>query len=221
METAKYAWIAGLLILLSGSRAQAQSEPLEQELQIRVGAGVKTEVIEDVDVYLKPEMRTDGLSPNRYLMELAVRYKPIKYFSMRGEFRSDLEDESYGLVHGYRPAASVSGHLPFLDDFKAEVRALYTHAFGPYEDIRRTLRYRGGVEYNVPKVKLDIGISAEAFHRVPEGEFNRMRYAIEGKYKFYNTKRFDQWISLGYMLDYLLTRPLNRHIPTIGYSAEF
>lgn len=221
MATAKYSWLACLLILLSGSRAQAQSEPLTQELQIRVGAGVKTEVIDDVDVYLKPEMRTDGFNPDRYLLELAARYKPIKYFSAKGEFRGELEEKSYGLVHAYRPAASVSGYLPFLDDFEAEVRALYTHSFGPYQDIDRTLRFRGGVEYNVPKVKLDLALSAEVFHDLPEGNFRKMRYAIEGKYKFYNTKRFDQWISVGYMLDYFLDRPLNRHIPTLHYSAEF
>lgn len=221
MATAKYACLACLLIVLSGGRAKAQSEPLTQELQIRVGAGVKTEVIEDVDVSLKPELRTDGFNPDRYLVELAARYKPIKYFAVKGEIRSDLEEKSYGLVHAYRPAASVSGYLPFLDDFEAEARVLYTHSFGPYQDITRTLRYRAGVEYNVPDVKLDLGLSAEVFHRIPEGEFNRMRYAIEGKYKFYGTKHFDQWISLGYMLDYFLQKPVNRHIPTIGYSAEF
>jgi hypothetical protein len=186
-----------------------------------VGATAKKEVIDDVDVSLSPEMRTDGINPDRYLIEAGVRYKPIKYFAAKGEFRADLEEQSYGLAESYRPGASVSGFLPFLDDFEAEARLAYTHAFGPYRDPLNTLRYRAGLEYNVPDVKLDLSVSAEAFHRVNEGEFNRMRYAIEGKYKFYGTKRLDQWISLGYMLDYFLQKPVNLHIPTIQYSAAF
>lgn len=221
METAKYAWLVCLLILLSGSRAEAQSEPLTQELQVRLGATVKKEVIEDVDLSLSPEMRTDGVNPDRYLLEGGVRYKPIKYFAAKAAFRGDLEETNIGLIHSYRPAGSLSGYLPFLDDFEAEARVQYLHAFSPYDDLTRTLRYKVGLEYNVPDVKLDLSISAEAFHRVFEGEFNRMRYAIEGKYEFYSSKKLDQAIAVGYMLDYFLQKPVNRHIPTIQYIAAF
>lgn len=221
METAKHFWLVCLLILLSGGQAQAQSEPVRQELQIRLGASAKAEVIENVDVSLEPEMRTDGWNPDRYLIEGGVRYKPIKYFATKATLRGDLEETKIGLVHSYRPAAAVAGYLPFLDDFKAEARLQYMYAFGPYRDPTHTLRYKAGLEYNVPKVKLDLSVSVETFHRVFEGEFNRMRYAIEAKYEFYSSKKFDQGIALGYMLDYLLQKPINRHIPTIQYFASF
>ncbi len=198
----------------------AQNEDLEQELQIRVGGAVRKKFGKDWMLQLAPQMRTDGFNPDRYLLELEGGYEPIKYVDFRAGFRGDVEERGSDLEHGYRPGASVTGSLP-LEDFKPSLRLLYTYDFGPERNTRHRLRYRAKLDYNVPKIRMEISAGAEAFQRIDERGFYKMRYSLGLDYKFMKSKKFDQYIAVGYMLDYFLDEARNVHIPEVGYKAVF
>lgn len=200
--------------------AMAQNEELEQELQIRVGGAVRKKFGKDWMLQLAPQLRTDGFNPDRYLLELEGGYEPIKYVDFRAVFRGDVEEQGSDLDHGYRPGASVTGSLP-LDDFKPSLRLFYTYDFGPEREMRHRLRYRAKLDYNVPKIPLEISPAAEAFHRIDARGVYKMRYSLSFDYKFMKSKEYDQFIGVGYMLDYFLDKARNVHIPDIGYKIVF
>src|SRR5690606_36261589 len=81
-----------VLLLVAPNIVKAQTEPAAQELQVRVGASLSKKVIRKVHLFVDPEMRTDGLNPDRYLIEGGLRYKPIKYFAAKGAFRTDWRE---------------------------------------------------------------------------------------------------------------------------------
>jgi hypothetical protein len=205
---------------LFSSRARAQTTELEQELQIRLGAAVRKKLAKDWMLQLSPQIRTDGINPDRYLLELEGGYEPIKYIDLRAMFRGDLEETGSGLEHGYRPGASVTGSLP-LGDFKPSLRTLYTYSFGPERDARHRLRYRAKVDYNVPQIRLEISPGVEVFHQLDNRGIYKMRYSLSLEYKFMKSKKIDQFLYGGYMLDYSLDKRRNVHIPEFGYKVVF
>lgn len=215
--------IATLFFLGSSLLARplhAQDADLEQDLQIRIGATVRKKLDKDWMIQLSPQVRTDGLSPSRYLLEMEGGYSPIKYIDLRGIFRADLEETNNGTEHGYRPGASVTGSLP-LGDFKPSLRTLYTYDFGPERDSLHRLRYRAKVDYNVPKIPLEASPAVEAFHQLDDRGIYKMRYSLSLDYKIVKSKKLDQFLYGGYTFDYFLDKARNVHIPEFGYKAVF
>lgn len=213
--------LLALCILAFTSAAAAQEPPLEQEFRIRVGANVEKKLVKDLRLVVSPEVRTvDGINPDRYLIEIGLKYDPIKYLSLRPGIRADLEEKKDGLENSYRPRMDVVGSYK-IEDFKPNVRLRYTHAFGPYRDPRPTLRYRLGLEYEIDKTDVSVEANAEAFHDLVVGNIYKMRYSAGADYKFYGTKKLDQWVRLTYNLDYYLDEYRNIHFVEIGYKVVF
>lgn len=215
--------LCSLLILSSltlTSSAIAQDAELEQDAQMRIGARVREKFNQDWMVQLSPQLRTDGLNPDRYLLEVEGGYEPIKYIDLRAFFRGDLEETKSGVEHGYRPGVSVTGSLP-LGDFKPSLRLLTTYDFGPERASRHVLRYRAKVDYNVPGIRIEISPAVEGFQQLDDRGFYKMRYSLNLDYKFMKSKKLDQFIYGGYALDYFLDKPRNVHIPEIGYKVVF
>ncbi len=206
--------------LLTSTRPVQAQEQLEQEAQIRLGAKFKKKFNKQWSVGFGPELRLKNFDPDRYLFEVGARYKPTKYFDLNAELRGDLNETKDGLGYGARPAFSLSGALPF-SDFKPELRILYTYDFGYLRQSEHRLRYQGSLKYDVPKVRLDIKIAAEAFHRLDDLTLFKMRYGLDLDYKFYKSKTFGQFVYGGYALDYYLDERLNVHIAELGYKFEF
>lgn len=203
---------------LSGP-AFAQNVDGDNELQIRLGATVKKDLSKRWSVKASPEIRTAEWDPDRYLLELAARYEPLKYLDLQASLRGDLNESKDGLGYGLRPGFSATGILP-IDDFRFEARLLYTFDFGYLRDEEHRLRYRGGVKYNVPGIRLYIELGVEAFQVLNDPYWLKMRYALELSYKFYKSKKLDQFIYAGYLFDYYLDQPLNTHIPSFGYKLH-
>lgn len=200
--------------------AQAQTAELKQDVQVRLGASVRKNLAKDWMLQLSPQIRTDGLNPDRYLLELEGGYEPLKYIDLRAMFRGDLEETKNGVDHGYRPGASATFSLP-LKDFKPSLRTLYTYSFGPERDALHRLRYRAKLDYDVPKIRLEISPGVEAFHQLDDRGVYKMRYSLLLSYKLVKTKKLDQFLYGGYMLDYFLDKRQNIHIPEVGYKVVF
>lgn len=210
--------VALALPLLLASSARAQQ--LEQEFQLRVGADIEKELIDDLRVVVTPEMRTVGLNPDRYLLEVGLKYDPFKFLSLRPAFRGDLEEKRTDLEGGYRARFDVVGEVEF-GDFEPGARLRYTYEFGPLRDSQHTLRYLLGLGYEIDDADVALGVSAEAFQDLGLGSFYKMRYGIGADWDFYKTKKLDQSIGLEYNFDYYLDRYLNVHIVEIGYKIAF
>lgn len=192
----------------------------QQDVEVRLGASLKKKVYKRVTLGLQPELRSDGLNPDRYLLGVELSYKPIKYFSAELSWRSDLEEKKRGLGVGHRPAAALRGHLP-LGDFDLSARFFYTYSFGYLRSESHRFRYKADLEYDVPRVPLDLGVFAEAFQELGGAGWFKMRYGGEVSFKFYNTKKLDQGLSAGYALDYYLNAPRNVHIVQLQYRLKF
>jgi hypothetical protein len=210
--------IAFVLTLLVASSAGAQQ--VEQEFQLRLGADIEKKLVKDLRVVVTPEVRTMGINPDRYLLEVGLKYDPLKFLSLRPGFRGDLEEKSSGLEGSYRAKFDVVGKVEF-GDFEPNARLRYTYEFGPYRVAQHSLRYLLGLDYEIGKSDVTLGASGEAFQDLGLGSFYKMRYGIGAEWDFYKTKKVDQSISLDYNFDYYLDRYLNVHIVEIGYKIVF
>lgn len=201
--------------------AHAQQPPVEQEFRTRIGANIEKKLVKDLRLVLSPELRTvEGFNPDRYLIEIGLKYDPIKYLSLRPGFRADLKESNIGLENSYRPRMDVVGSYK-IEDFEPSARLRYTYSFGPYMDPEHTLRYRLGLGYDIGKTDVSVEVGAEAFHDLVAGNIYKMRYSAGGDYKFYKTKKLDQWIRLTYNLDYYLIEYRNVHFVELGYKVVF
>lgn len=199
--------------------ARSQDEDdVERDLQVRVGARVMKDVGKDWTLWLSSEVRTEELDPDRYLLEVGNKYEPVKYIALRAEFRGDLKESEKD--HGYRPGASVTGSLP-IGDFKPSFRFLYTYDFGPDRDERHRVRYRGKLDYDVPNLRLEVAVAAEAFRRLDDRGFYKMRYSLSFDYEIEKSRGASHAVYAGYMLDYFLDKPRDVLIPEVGYKLGF
>lgn len=200
--------------------APAVAQDVEEEFQLRVGAEVEKEVIDDLSVSLTPEMRTVGLNPDRYLLELGLKYDPLDFLSLRPGFRGDLEEKKSGLDGGYRAKMDVVGKLEF-GDFEPNARLRYTYEFGPDRDSQHSLRYKLGLDYEIDPADLTVGVGVEAFQDLALGSFYKMRYGGGVTWDFYKTKKLDQSVGLSYDFDYFLDKYKNVHIVELTYGIQF
>lgn len=200
--------------------AAAQNIDGDEALQFRFGADFKKKINKRWAIAAGPELRTAELDPDRYLLDVVASYEPFEYLVLKGSLRADLNERRLGLGYGLRPGFSAAGRLP-LGDFRFEGRLFYTYDFGYLREEEHRLRYRLKLEYDIPGVPLDIEGGGELFQILNDGVILKMRYEVELGYKFHKTKKLSQSVYLGYMFDYFFVRPLNTHIPALGYKLQF
>jgi len=209
-----------LVLSLTAFPAFAQDADDPSKVQTRLGANFKKKLSKEWDAWVNPEFRFDNTEPDRFLLEIGATYEPIKYLAVKAGLRGDINDTSEGLGYGLRPGISAKGKLP-MGDFEGGLRLYYTFDFGQYRDDEHRLRYQGSLKYNVPGIRLNLQAAIEAFQRLNEGWIFKLRYGIEADYKFYKSKKLDQFVYAGYALDQYFDRNLITHIPQLGYKLNF
>lgn len=209
---------AGALLLFHSSLLLAQET--DNEAQLRLRADVKKNLSEQWQMIVRPEVRTQGWTFQNYMIEPAVRYKPLEYLAFKTAFRVELTDKEPDDEMTYRWRLDTTGSLPLGRYFQAQARLRYAYVFSNQDSPSSRIRTRALFEYK-PLKRLEFNLSAESFWNVTAGQVTKMRYGSEVAYDFYRSKKLDQFVTAEYLLDYYLHKPQNVHIVRLGYGVEF
>lgn len=187
---------------------------VEQNTEFRTLAQIRYSVNNQLQFELVPATYfVDGGRDHR--MELALRYKPSKRFTIEPGLRMVNLQGSTGLLWRY----SLSGQFnaPKWNRISSSVRLKYSNFADDQITDKSFLRARGKLSYNVKGIKLNPFVSAEYFMHSDFSAQYKMRYRLGTTYKFNKHNA----IALTYNLDYYLTEYKNNHIAMVTYQYKF
>jgi len=212
--------LAGLLLLTWSSPASAQAKELETRGSIWVAATAQKKISKEVKVFVLPQIRTKGWEPQRYLLEVGLKYSPWKFLSLRTAYRAGLEKVFADPIFARRIRfdAVASGTLL---RFRPSLRVRYTDTYSPDLPSVHRIRYKGVLAYRVKKFPLTPDVSLEAFQSLKTAEFFKMRYGTGASYRFYKKKKVRQFVRIAYHLEYRLDKYRNTHVARLAYKVTF
>ena len=176
----------GLTYFISGFGQE--SEKLLNENEAWVGFTLKKEVSDRVVLSFDQQTRTmDDLNGIRaHLLELGLKYKLSKHFSLKGQYRYTLRNNMKNTDRISLDLTTKWKYKPAKLTFKYRVR--FQNTVVSYTDQNITyLRNRLSLQYKISK-KWNIYTEYESFFKFNEkNEFRGNRYSFGAKYKV--TKR--------------------------------
>lgn len=206
-----------MLALFFGLAFTGRTQEVENDFQTRTEVKLSVKPLKNLEFSLTPMLRfNDNLVFDQYLLEGELVYKPVKNFSFGAAYRYIGNQTNKNGMENYGRYTFFAEAEKKWDRFKPSVKLSYTNYAD--DDANDTyLRYKTGLEYNIPKSKLTPEISVEAFHDLTNSNFHKIRYSAGLNYKLFKNNS----ISLGYKYDYYLQDFRNKHIAGIGYKIKF
>ena len=208
--------VLNFLLILS-LKGKAQSEEVENKFNSWISADIKYNISKKLQLTVTPELRlSSNFELNKTLLEGGLKYEALKYLDISGGYRFTIDNSN---ENDYWQRFFVElGTSKKLKRFKTKLQVKYTNEtkFNS-EKQENYLRYKGGIEYNIPDNKLTPFISLEAFNSMDDQIIEKFRYYIGAEYKINKHNR----IEAGYKLDYYMTKYQNTHILKLGYIYKF
>lgn len=203
-----------LLFLVGAARAQ----DVVNEFQGRTSFEASYSPIKKLKLTVSPELRFDeSFALSKYHIEGEAAYKLNKQFTVGASYRfvvnpRDSKDTEYFSRFGFGLTYQKK-----LDRFEPSFRVLYSNYADDDTENSKYLRFKAGLEYNIPKCKITPQVGIEAFRDQIEGEVFKMRYTAGADYKLFKKN----YIGIKYKLDYYRTAYYNRHIVGLSYKIKF
>ena len=163
------------------------------------------------------EWATETKQVNFYF---SPEYKLTDFLKVAAQYRFALKDRYTNNVHRLGLQASLAWGTGRI---KLAGRTRYEYEFKPVYKVRNTFRERLGVEYNIPKWKLDPHVSVEAFyglHYTGNG-VTGMRYELGTDLAFDKKKRRTLDLALRYDQEVNTAAPENAWILVIAFEGSF
>lgn len=166
----------GLFCLLMMSTANAQSDSYRMDLSSWMSAEVKYDINKDWTIGLEAQSRNDLRSGafNSLLLSPSVSWKPMKYLETGLSYRMTsvpYSNSTTNRVGKHRITADFTFRkiesllLSKKSRLGISLRLRGTSEHQAEERAENTLRLKFKLEYNLPKTKLDLFASTEAFYR--------------------------------------------------------
>lgn len=205
-----------IILLIIGDRSYAQF--VENEIETRTGVELQFEPLEKVKISIGPEVRFDeDLSIDKFLLEGEVESELLKSleiaasYGIMGNVR-DTKDTEY--LNRY--AFSTKYEKDF-NRFETSFRLKYSNYADDDVTDKEFLRYRLGLEYDIPDCKITPSVSIEPYQNLNDGNLYKTRYKAGVDYKLFKKN----YLKASYELDYYKNEYKNRHILSIGYKIKF
>ena len=210
--------IVSLAFLLGVSRP-VHSATTTQEQALFLSINTQKKIWPNLQLFFTPEIRTEAGKIDRYLFEAGMKYKPLKYISLRTAYRPGKNKTKNGMATIYRWRFDIIGMMP-LSNIEPQIRLRYAELANPPKKNKHRLTYQVTLVHQYIKT-LAAAATIEAFYDLSEERFVKRRYSMQVEYKFYNTKKLDQYIELTYKLDDHLNEYLHVHILDLSYKVKF
>ena len=209
-------FIALLLLSILGTKAYAQD--VDNEMQYRSSVQLQWKLNEKWKLEVEPQMRFDeSFTLDKYQLNTELNYNFWKYLSVSGSYRFIVNPrETKDTEYFKRYALSLSAKEDF-GDFTPSLRLRYSNDADDEVTDEKYLRFKTGVEYNIPKCKITPFVAIEAFQDLNDKELHKMRYSTGMSYKI----KKNNYIKLDYRLDYYQQDYLNKHIINVAYKHKF
>ncbi|NPD83936.1 DUF2490 domain-containing protein [Lentimicrobium sp. L6] len=209
-----------IILIILGIVSVNYAQTTINEFQGRTSAEIIFKPIKKLSLSFSPELRFDeDFSIDNYHFQLQADYKFSKVFKAGVRYRfvvnpRDVKDTEYASRYGV--------FLKFkkeFNDFSPFLRLSYTNDADEDFKTERSnyLRYKIGVQYDIPKCKITPAIGLEAFQELSGDGLYKMRYFAGADYKI-NKKNS---IGLDYKFDYYRTSYYNKHIVNLTYKFKF
>ena len=207
------------LSLVIYSKVNAQTNDVENEFNTWISTDLKYKFSKKIQLTVTPELRLENdFEWNKFLLESKLRYKVFKYLDVSGGYRFTIENSNSNDVSYFQRFFIDLGTSKKFNRFEAKFGIKYTNEAEFNTDNQYNyLRYKGGIEYNIPHHKITPFFSLEAFHSLDNKMVDKFRYHIGAAYKI---NKHNQ-IELGYKLDYYMTKYKNSHILGLSYRFKF
>jgi hypothetical protein len=210
--------VSALLALLLFVCIQTKAEDVENEFQTRTSLKLSFKPLKKVKFNLSPELRfDDSFTLDKSLIEGEIEYKMFKFLSLGAAYRyianqRENKDTEYSSRFLYSATAQKE-----INRFETSFRLSYSdYADDDDDDSMDLMRYKIGVEYNIPKCKITPSISTELFQDMSASSVYKMRYTVGADIKLFKKN----YIGLSYKLDYYIQEYTNKHILDIGYKIK-
>lgn len=205
--------LAAFLLMTS-----VKAQDVENEFQLRTSVKVGFNLVKHVKLSFTPEVRfKNDFSIDKYQLEVAIDYQPIKLISLGGSYRFVINPRNTKDTEYLSRYAFDITFQKKLKRFNPSLRLQYTNDDDDVEDASVFMRYKASLEYNIPKTKITPTLGIEAFQQLENGQMNKMRYSLGLDYKLSK----HNYIGLGYKLDYYLKEYKNKHIVEVQYKYSF
>lgn len=209
-----------ILWLFIGTVSHAQE--IENVFQSRYFAEVEFKPVKKIKIYVSPEIRLDEhFDVTKYFIESGLSYKVVKNTYLSGSYRFVAEPGTAEIPtvfeHRFELSASYKNDIA---GFEPAFRLAYTNYSDDDDENgynRNFLKFRSKLAYDIPHFKLTPYLSAEFFYNLNDRDAYKMRYAAGGKYKLFK----NNYLNVGYKLDYYLRDYKNKYILNIGYTLKF
>lgn len=163
------------------------------------------------------EWATETKQVNFYF---SPEYKLTEFLKVAVQYRFALKDRYTNNVHRLGLQASLGWEKGRI---KLASRTRYEYEFKPVYKVRNTFRERLGVEYNIPKWKLDPHVSVETFyglHYTGNG-VTGMRYELGTDLAFDKKKKRTLGLAVRYDQEVNTAAPENAWILVIAFEGSF
>ena len=206
--------IPGVILVLIHFTVTAQTTVNEYKTWTEIK--ISTKISKKIRIHLAPEVRfNEDFSIDKYFIETGVRYELLDFLLLGAAYRfignkRETKDTEY--LHRFAFDATFEKKIQRLEP---EFRIRYTNYSD--DDLEEDyLRYKVGVQYDIPKCTVTPFISAQAFHKLSKSRIEKMRYGAGAEYKFLE----NNYIGIFYKLDYYLHEYENRHIFGVTYRIK-
>jgi hypothetical protein len=212
----KHILIVPVIFILTAGVSFAQE--IENEFQTRANLDLSFKPLKKLKLSFEPELRLDeDFSPDKYLLEGEVEYKAFKNISFAasygfvGNIRNNKDTEYLN-----RYAFSAEYEKDF-NRFEASFRLKYSNYADDDISDKNFLRYKLGLEYDIPDCKITPSLAVQPFQDLVDGGLYKTRYDFGIDYKLFK----NNYLEVGYKFDYYNTEYLNKHIVSLGYKVKF
>jgi hypothetical protein len=206
-----------LLLLLLSHLLIAQD--VDKELEYRSGIDLSYKLDKMWKISFVPEIRyDDSFSPDKYLFEGGLTYKPVKFLAFEGNYRYVVNPRTTKETEYFNQyALSLKGEKEF-GRFNSELKIRYTNDADDEITDEEFMRYKFLLDYNIPNCKFTPEIAMEVFQQLGnDGGMYKMRYVIGVNYKLFK----NNYLEIAYKFDYHYTQLLNKHIVGLAYKIKF
>lgn len=203
-----------MLSLISAQSTETSSHNISTWTNIKV----QKKLTKKLDLFISPEVRTVDQSVDRYLGDMGIKYKILKWLDAGITYRFAQEAKnSGGFKKSHRFAFDLKTGRSY-GNFDPEFRLRFTNKY----DVRdaeyiRNVRFKGSIDYDIPKSKITPFINSELFYKSSEDVWSKYRIGTGASWKLNKTNA----IQLAYVLQREFEFESNEHIFRLGYKFKF
>jgi hypothetical protein len=213
----KYSILIPFFLLLI-SNPFVHGQEVENEFQSRTSIQIKYSPTKKIKLHLSPELRfADSWILLKYHMETGASYKLYKIIEIEAAYRFVINPRMEKETDYYSRFFYGISARKKINRFAASFRLSYSNYADDDAEKSNYLRYKTLLRYNIPKSKITPVVAAEAFHKLSDNEFYKMRYTVGAEYKLFKKN----YIGIRYKLDFFRAEYRNRHIISLDYKFKF